>query len=81
MPRKGSRAKPQKPKKKRRDYSYTDISKEMSQKEFEKGSKDGGFNNWIPYKGQDPTDKSQLSTPATMPALIPKDKREKIEYR
>jgi hypothetical protein len=53
----------------------------MSDKHFEKGDRDGGYDNWIPVENKNiPVDKTQLLNTANASVLIPKQKRDKKRY-
>ncbi len=71
---------PQKSKSKKRDYSPFPVN-EMKDKHFEKGDRDGGFDNWIPIDTHNiPVDKSKLLNTSNMNVLIPKEKTDKERY-
>lgn len=65
------RKRPQQSKAKRKYQIYDPNA--MSDYRFDLGDKDGGYNNWIPYKDRDepPTDYGEYATKATMKSLLP----------
>lgn len=72
--------KPQKSKSSRKEYVPFPVNA-MSEKRFEKGDKDGGYDNWIPVEDADyPVDKTQLLNTSNANVLIPKHKKEKERY-
>lgn len=73
-------SKRQRSKRKRRDYHPFPINN-MSDYRFEKGDKDGGYDNFIPYKDKNyAVDKSEIATKSDYPDLIPKQGKSKWPY-
>jgi len=55
----------------------------MSDKRFEKGDKDGGYDNWIPFEDKNITvDKNKILNVSNMSVFIPvQGKKRKGEYK
>ena len=75
--RPNEKRKKQKSKNKGRDYEVFPVN-EMSDKRFERGDKDGGYDNWIPFQDRNiPVDKTQLLNTNNMKVLLPKQTKKK----